>query len=61
MRRPSESVAVRNEAVVVRLRELKGGHPFWGYVAAGHICGMLISPFGSVWTGGEQEAGLSVA
>ena len=31
MRRPSESVAARNEAVVERLRELKGDHPFWGY------------------------------
>ena len=27
----SESVAARNEAVVLRLRELKGQHPFWGY------------------------------
>jgi len=30
-RRKSESVAVRNEAIVMRLRELKGNHPFWGY------------------------------
>jgi putative transposase len=31
MRRPSESVAARNEAILERLRELKGEHPFWGY------------------------------
>jgi transposase InsO family protein len=30
-RRPSASVAARNEALVERLRELKGDHPFWGY------------------------------
>jgi putative transposase len=31
MRRASESVAARNEAILERLRELKGEHPFWGY------------------------------
>jgi len=31
MRRPSESVAERNEAVLGRIRELKSDHPFWGY------------------------------
>ena len=30
-RRSSESVAARNAAIVARLRELKGDHPFWGY------------------------------
>jgi len=30
-RRPSESVAARNEAILTRLRELKADHPFWGY------------------------------
>lgn len=30
-RRASASVAARNEEVVVRLRELKAEHPFWGY------------------------------
>jgi putative transposase len=30
-RRASASVAARNEAIVGRLRELKGEHPFWGY------------------------------
>lgn len=31
MRRASSSVAVRNEAIVSRIRELKADHPFWGY------------------------------
>jgi len=31
MRRPSASVAARNEVVLDRLRSLKGDHPFWGY------------------------------
>jgi transposase InsO family protein len=31
MRKASESVAVRNEAIVERLRGLKSEHPFWGY------------------------------
>lgn len=31
MRRPSVSVAERNEAVLKRIRQLKGEHPFWGY------------------------------
>lgn len=31
MRRKSESVAARNKALVERLRQLKGAHPFWGY------------------------------
>lgn len=31
MRQKSASVAARNEAIVARLRELKGEHPFWGY------------------------------
>lgn len=30
-RRASAKVAARNERVVVRLRELKADHPFWGY------------------------------
>lgn len=30
-RRSSERVAARNEAVLARIRELKGEHPFWGY------------------------------
>lgn len=31
MRRASESVAVRNEAILERIRRLKSDHPFWGY------------------------------
>jgi putative transposase len=31
MRRPSLSVAIRNETVVERIRTLKADHPFWGY------------------------------
>ena len=31
MRRPSLSVAIRNERVVDRMRTLKAEHPFWGY------------------------------
>jgi transposase InsO family protein len=31
MRQASPSVAIRNEAVVQRIRELKSDHPFWGY------------------------------
>ena len=31
MRRASESVAVRNEAILERIRQLKADHPFWGY------------------------------
>lgn len=31
MRRTSESVAVRNEGIVDRIRQLKSDHPFWGY------------------------------
>jgi len=31
IRRASKSVAARNEAVLERLRDLKGDHPFWGY------------------------------
>jgi transposase InsO family protein len=31
MRRPSASVAVRNEGILERLRQLKSDHPFWGY------------------------------
>jgi putative transposase len=31
MRRASPSVAIRNETIVERLRELKSEHLFWGY------------------------------
>ena len=31
MRRPSVSVAKRNEAVLERIRQIKSDHPFWGY------------------------------
>src|SRR3989337_1403837 len=31
MRKPSNSIAVRNESLVKRIREIKGDHPFWGY------------------------------
>ena len=31
MRKPSNSIAVRNEALVKQIREIKGDHPFWGY------------------------------
>jgi putative transposase len=30
-RRPSKAMAVRNEAIVLWLGELKSEHPFWGY------------------------------
>lgn len=31
MRRPSPSVALRNQALVERIKALKADHPFWGY------------------------------
>lgn len=31
MRRPSPNVALRNSAVVERIRAIKAEHPFWGY------------------------------
>jgi putative transposase len=31
MRRPSASVAARNEPVMARIRPIKADHPFWGY------------------------------
>ena len=31
MRRRSESVIIRNEPVVERIRQIKSDHPFWGY------------------------------
>jgi putative transposase len=31
MRRSSESVIIRNEALVERIRRVKSDHPFWGY------------------------------
>lgn len=31
MRHSSSSVAVRNETILGRIRQLKSGHPFWGY------------------------------
>jgi len=31
MRKPSNSVALRNESLVKRIREIKVEHPFWGY------------------------------
>jgi len=31
MRRPSVSVAQRNEPVLQRIRQIKADHPFWGY------------------------------
>jgi len=31
MRKPSNSIAVRNESLIKRIREIKGDHPFWGY------------------------------
>jgi putative transposase len=31
MRKPSDSVTLRNEYVLERIKEIKGEHPFWGY------------------------------
>lgn len=31
MRKPSDSVALRNEYVLGRIKEIKAEHPFWGY------------------------------
>jgi len=31
MRKPSDSVALRNEYLLKRIKEIKGEHPFWGY------------------------------
>jgi putative transposase len=31
MRNPSNIVALRNESLVIRIREIKADHPFWGY------------------------------
>ena len=37
MRKPSNSIAVRNESLVKRIREIKGDHPFWGRIASPEI------------------------
>jgi putative transposase len=31
MRKPSYSVTLRNEYVLIRIKSIKGEHPFWGY------------------------------
>jgi len=31
MRKPSDSVALRNEYLLERIKDIKGEHPFWGY------------------------------
>jgi hypothetical protein len=31
MRNSSYSVALRNEYILERIKEIKGEHPFWGY------------------------------
>jgi len=31
MRKPSDSVATRNDSLVNRIKDIKGEHPFWGY------------------------------
>jgi len=31
MRKPSDSVALRNEYVLERIKDIKAEHPFWGY------------------------------
>ena len=31
MRKPSDSVTLRNEYLLNRIKETKGEHPFWGY------------------------------
>jgi len=31
MRKPSDSVTLRNEYLVKRIKDIKGEHPFWGY------------------------------
>ncbi len=31
MRNQSDSVALRNEYLLKRIKDIKGDHPFWGY------------------------------
>jgi len=31
MRKPSYSVTLRNEYLLIRIKDIKGEHPFWGY------------------------------
>lgn len=31
MRKKSDSVALRNEYLLERIKEIKAEHPFWGY------------------------------
>jgi transposase InsO family protein len=31
MRKPSNSVTFRNESLLIRIKNIKGDHPFWGY------------------------------
>ena len=31
MRKKSDSVALRNEYILNRIKDIKGEHPFWGY------------------------------
>ncbi len=31
MRKPSDSVTLRNEYLLKRIKDIKGEHPFWGY------------------------------
>ncbi len=31
MRKKSDSVILRNEHLVIKIKDIKGEHPFWGY------------------------------
>ncbi len=31
MRKPSDSVALRNQYLLKKIKDIKGEHPFWGY------------------------------
>jgi len=39
MRNQSDSVALCNEHLVSKIKDIKAEHPFWSFVGYGHISG----------------------